>query len=327
MFEIKKIPRIKKPTKRSQSQTETTGAVTEGRRSSSIVPPDSLSGSPLLVVIAIMSFLAALTIGAVSIVQSAVHDWQNDVAREVTIQLKPLVGRDIERELTKAIALATDTRGVKGVRALSEAESKALLSPWLGSNVDLADLPVPRLIVVELSDPLNADIESLKDRLTTEVAGAQMDDHRVWAERLQAMAGTTTAGGLTILGLVLTATILIVIFATRGAMNSNRETIAVLHFVGAANDFIAREFQRHFLIQGFKGASMGGLVAVAIFLSLNLIEPSANTPSGIQERAFLGDIQLDLWGFGGIGLVVLIVALFTSLTTRLTVRRTLRTID
>ncbi|WP_350335498.1 cell division protein FtsX [Coralliovum pocilloporae] len=296
-------------------------------QSGSIVPSASISGSALLVVIAIMSFLAALTVGAVAIVQTAVQDWQNDVAREITVQLKPVVGRDIEKELTKAIAIASSTRGVGGVRALSEEESKALLSPWLGNNVDLADLPVPRLIVVELSDPLGADLEGLGKRLSEEITGAQMDDHRVWAERLQAMAGTTAAGGLAVLALVLAATILIVIFATRGAMTSNRETIAVLHFVGAANDFIAREFQRHFLIQGLKGSSVGGLAAAAVFLSLNLIEPSANTPSGIQERAFLGDIQLRLWGFAGIAFVVIIVAIFTSLTTRLTVRRTLKTID
>jgi cell division transport system permease protein len=43
----------------------------------SIVPADSIAGRALLAVIAIMTFLAALTLGGVVLVRSAAGDWQS----------------------------------------------------------------------------------------------------------------------------------------------------------------------------------------------------------------------------------------------------------
>ena len=54
-----------------------------------IVPPVNVSGRALMVVIAIMSFLCALTLGTVTMVQEKAEAWQGDVSREITIQIKP----------------------------------------------------------------------------------------------------------------------------------------------------------------------------------------------------------------------------------------------
>src|SRR6185312_11569395 len=81
----------------------------------SIVPADSISGRALLAVIAIMTFLAALTVGAVVLVRLAAGEWQSAVAREVTIQIRPSE-RDMEADVKKAAALAAAIPGVAGVR-------------------------------------------------------------------------------------------------------------------------------------------------------------------------------------------------------------------
>src|SRR5271168_4128017 len=71
-----------------------------------IVPGGSIAGRSLTAVVAIMTFLAALTTGAVMIVVSAASDWQSEVGREVTIQVRPVPGRDIEADVRAAIAVA-----------------------------------------------------------------------------------------------------------------------------------------------------------------------------------------------------------------------------
>src|SRR6185295_7405112 len=60
-----------------------------------ILPDDTVTGRSLLAVVAIMSFLAAIAVGAVEIVQVTAAEWRTDVMREVTIQLRPLPGRDM----------------------------------------------------------------------------------------------------------------------------------------------------------------------------------------------------------------------------------------
>src|SRR5580704_369375 len=76
------------------------------RGEASIVPSSSIAGRSLAAVVAIMTFLAALTTGAAMLVVSTANDWQADVGREVTIQVRPAAGRDIETDVGKAFATA-----------------------------------------------------------------------------------------------------------------------------------------------------------------------------------------------------------------------------
>src|SRR5690606_37517119 len=108
-------------------------------------------------------------------------------------------------------------------------------------------------------------------RLAAEVPGATLDDHRAWTSRIQTMASVTILVGIGILGLVFLATVLSVVFATRGAMAGNRDVVSVLHFVGAADAYIAREFQRHFLMLGLRGGLIGAGVAALMFLMLGFV--------------------------------------------------------
>src|SRR5256885_8908540 len=100
-----------------------------GVKEAAIVPADSISGRALLAVIAIMTFLAALTLGAVVLVRSAAGEWQSAVAREGTIPVRPSTDRNIEADVQRAVALASATPGVGGVRSYSKDESARLLEP------------------------------------------------------------------------------------------------------------------------------------------------------------------------------------------------------
>src|ERR1700726_4030748 len=121
------------------------------RGAGSIVPSSSIAGRSLTAVVAIMTFLAALTTGAAMLVVSTANDWQADVGREVTIQVRPAAGRDIEADVGKAGAAARAAPGIADVRAYSKAESEKLIEPWLPPRPPPPDLPIPRLIVIKLA--------------------------------------------------------------------------------------------------------------------------------------------------------------------------------
>lgn len=285
-----------------------------------LVPAGTVAGNALTVVIAIMSFLACLTLGAVTLVRDASRDWQLDIQREVTIQVRPVDGVDIETEAAKAASIARQTRGVAGVEVLDAKENAKLLEPWLGAGLDLSDLPIPRLVVVKLTDPDAANLGDLGTRLMSQVKGASLDDHRAWAARLQSMANATVLAGLSILLLVFVATILSVVFATRGAMASNSVVVSVLHICGAEDGFIAREFQRHFLLLGLRGGMIGAATAGIIFAVLGfLVVPSLSGTDSDQVSALFGHFAVGPIGyFGALGIAFL-VAVMTALTSRLTV--------
>ncbi|MGZ5836765.1 MAG: cell division protein FtsX [Xanthobacteraceae bacterium] len=292
-----------------------------------IVPKNTIAGRALTAVVAIMTFLATLTTGAVVLVVASASEWQSDVAREMTIQVRPRAGRDIDRDVARAAEIARATAGVVEVRPYSRAESARLLEPWLGNMLALDDLPVPRLIVVKLSSAGRLDPTALRDALAREIPAASLDDHRGWIERMRAMAGSAIATGLLIVALMMAATILSVTFATRGAMAANRPILEVLHFIGATDRYIATQFQHHFLTLGLKGAALGGGVALLLFALARLMtDRFVGTASGDEINALFGSFALGATGYVLICLQAIAIAAVTALTSRNVVASTLREI-
>ena len=298
------------------------------RASSSIVPADSISGRALLAVIAIMTFLAALTLGAVVLIRATATDWQSEVSREVTIQVRPVPGRDIEGDVKTAAAIAEKQPGVAGVRPYSKTETARLLEPWLGTGLTFDDLPVPRLIVVRIAPDGAPDFAQLAKSLTAQVPGATVDDHRGWVDRMRSMARASVAVGLGVMVLVLIATVLSVTFATGGAMAANRPIIEVLHFVGAKDGFIAGQFQRHFLLLGLTGGIIGGAAAMLLFLAAGFLgDRFTGTAGENQVAALFGSFSIGIAGYVAIVGLVVLIAVVTAGASRLTVYRTLGSIE
>ncbi len=296
------------------------------RRETSILPESSIEGRALVIIIAIMTFLAAMTAGTVELISSASESWRGAISREVTIQVRPRAGFVLDAEVAKAAALARKTAGVGEVQVYTKAESQKLLEPWLGTGLDLADIPVPRLIVLKVAGV--PDFAGLRQQLGAEVVGATLDDHRLWISRLSAMANSLVFVGFVLLTLVLTATALAVAFATRGAMAGTREIIEVIHLVGATDGFVAGEFQRHFLKLGLRGGALGAFLAIASFaLAGSLSSQWSATPGGDQLEALFGSFTLGWRGFAAVIFIAALVALITTIVSRVTVFRSLRGVE
>jgi cell division transport system permease protein len=220
------------------------------RNMSPIVPRASIAGRALVAVVAIMTFLASITTGTVLLVSASAAEWQSEVASEITIQVRPQAGRDLDRDAAAVVEAMRTQPGILQVRPFSKDESAKLLEPWLGSGLSIEELPVPRVIVARVQPGTTLDLSALRARVTQVAPSASVDDHRAWIERMRSMTGATVFAGIGILALVIIATIISVSFATRGAMAANRPIVEVLHFVGAGDSYIANRFLRHFLRLG-----------------------------------------------------------------------------
>lgn len=303
-------------------------AVPMPRYETALVPRHSIAGRALIAVVAIMTFLASLTSGGVILVTQAASEWQSDVSHEVTIQIVPAAGHDAEAEVTRAASAARNFPGIADVRAYSREESAKLLEPWLGTGLSLNDLPVPRLIVVKIGRGPAPDLPRLRKVLSEQVPGAMLDDHRGWIDRMRAMSGTAVGIGVSLVLLMIAATVLSVAFATRGAMAANRTVIEVLHFVGAKNGYIAGNFQRHFLLLGLEGGAIGGGAAILLFAIAALLSRwFSGTAAGEQSFALFGSFSLGLAGYVAVLFQIVLIAGVTAWTSRQTVNRTLETID
>ena len=291
-----------------------------------LIPRNSIAGRALVVVVAIMTFLACLTAGSALLVAQASQSWSGDVLRDVTIQVKPGANDDADRLVDKVAAIAAKTAGAENVRAYTAEESRKLLKPWLGDSLDLSLLPVPRIIVVRMTGQDDAVVAALRRTLAREAPEADLDDHRVWASRIGVLAGAMVALATALFVLVIVAMATAIGFATRGAVAENREIVEVLHFVGASDRFVANQFHGHFQRLGLQGAAIGG--GAAFFLAASALSQwSANSPGGAEIAALFGAFALGPSGYGGLLLVAAVVTLLTGLLSRRIVLRHLRALQ
>jgi cell division transport system permease protein len=275
-----------------------------------------------------MAFLACLTLGGVSMVRSTAASWESQISREVTIQIKPDDNLDMEKALVQARDIALTFVGTKSGQIVDEAATARLLEPWLGSGLDIKELPVPRLVIVTIDESHPPDFAAMRDLLKESIPQAFLDDHRTWVDRLVAMARTTVMIGTGILLLVFTAMVLTVVFATRGVLSGNRHIVEVLHFVGAESSFVATEFQKHFLKISLKGSAIGSALAALFFAGAGFLQArTIATPETDQATALFGTFSVGALGYLGIFATMIVIALLTTLTARLTVMRTIYEID
>src|ERR1700676_4612211 len=298
------------------------------RNLSPIVPRASIAGRALVAVVAIMTFLASITTGTVLLVSASAAEWQSEVASEITILVRPVAGRDIDRDAAAVAEAMRAQPGIVEVRPFTREESAKLLEPWLGSGLSLDDLPVPRVIVARVPPGAVPDLAALRSRVMQVAPTASVDDHRAWIERMRSMTGATVLAGIGILALVIIATIISVSFATRRAMAANRPTVEVLHFVGAGDRYIANRFLRHFLRLGLQGGVIGGGVAMFTFgFSESIAGWFSGTPIGDQFGALLGTFALRPSGYLALAAQAALIAAIPAWASRRTLFATLDDID
>lgn len=290
-----------------------------------IVPAGSVTGRSLTLVITIMCFLACLTVGAVYMIRQSANAWLKDIASEVTVQVVPKEGADTEKVVREVATYLGQQGGISKVTVLSAADSAALLEPWLGAVEDFNALPLPRLIALELDRSGTPDLEAVRTGLASQFQGATLDDHRRWQQQIMTITHSFSLGGLAILALVAMATTAIIVSATKSSMASNREIVEVLHFVGATDRFIAREFEKHFLRLGVRAGLVGAVLALSVFLLMPTIVQvlGGGTLTLSELHRLVGSGSLDMAGYVLMGIVVVVIAALCMLTSRLGVFRIL----
>ncbi len=292
---------------------------------SPIVPAGSVTGRSLTLVVSIMCFLACLTAGAVYMINQSAAAWLRDIASEVTVQIEPRERLDMDKTVRDVVAFLGRQSGVVTAKPMSVEDSALLLEPWLGGSEGLKSLPMPRLIAVEVDREQPPDFAALRGQLTRQFPAATLDDHRHWQQQIRAVTRSFALGGIAILLLVAAATTAIIVSATRSAMASNREIVEVLHYVGATDRLIAREFERHFLRLGIKAGMLGAVCASAVFF---LMPPLMQWLGGgnvtqAEMSRLIGAGSLDLKGYLVLAGLVVVIAALCMLTSRVGVKRIL----
>lgn len=300
-----------------------------------IVPPGSVTGRSLTMVIVIMAFMACLTWGMVYMINIRAAKWRMDVASEITVLVggNPTSGEIekqsewnaiVENQAQEVEKFLRNQRGVLKANLKSLNESARYVEAWLGKISDVEKWPFPRMIAIEIDQRASPDIPALRKTLAARFPSAALDDHRIWQKQLRRVTGSLAFGGVVLILLVAAATVGIIGSAARSAMASNRDIVEVLNFVGADERFIARQFEMHFLKLGVKAGVVGALAAGSVFFFLPILADfMSNAATRTELHRLVGDVRLDWVGYSSLLLVVVAIAAICLVTSRFGVRNIL----
>jgi cell division transport system permease protein len=295
------------------------------RANAPIVPPGSVTGRSLTLVITIMAFLASLTAGGVYLVFSAASVWTNNISSEITVQVQSRGNDTGDAKIQEIVKFLYDQNGVKQVLPYTREQSLKLVEPWIGKSEVLRSFAIPRLIAIEIDRENPPEIPTLKKVLESKYPGAQLDDHGLWRREIHRLTRFLELAGIGMLALMAAATAAVIIAAATSALASNREIVSVLNLVGAEEKFIANQFEMHFLWVGIKAGVAGAGMAALSFLALPRITESMGSSAAAEAeiRRLAGAGTLDWGGYAVLVVVIVAVALICKMTSRYGVRRIL----
>ena len=286
------------------------------RRSDLPLDQDTLSRF-LPWLIAFMVFLAVLAMAGMLVLDATAARWDRGISGTLTVQIVPAesAAKDSDR-LQKVLLLLGETPEVHRFETLGDAKLMALLEPWLGAAAASGDLPLPRLVDVELKPDADLDVEKLSQRMEARVPGVTIDDHSIWLERLVRLIRTVEGLATMVLVFIAFATVGTVVFTTRTGLAIHKNAIEVLHFIGAQDSYIASQFASRALTLGLKGGAIGLFLAVPTLWTIAAMARK-------MESGLLPDFSLGLAHYSvGVALPV-VIALIAMISAHFTVMKTL----
>jgi cell division transport system permease protein len=233
-------------------------------------------------VIAIMSFsimlIAATGLALASTAGSLTRAIETRYALEV-----PNGGQNLDA----LVASLKSTPGVTSVEAVPEADMRRTLGQWLGPAAESADLPVPALVNFDTRP--GTGIAAIQRRVQAIAPGAQISAHR---DRVAPLLRSMHALQWLAFGLVVllsAAAAAAVVLAARGALDTHRFTIEVMHGIGATDLQLTHLFQRKIALDALVGSLAGAAAGALVLL---LLASGASFVGQLTGGASLSGIDL-----------------------------------
>lgn len=229
-------------------------------------------GAMLAGVMAIMVYLASLAMALQAGLSTATRGWDLGLRGRLTVEIPAL------QEATDGAEAAPDSRrqavldflkkqpDVESAVPVAPGESARLLKPWISDPSLLASLPLPLLVDVRLRPGASLSAEEAQEKLASLAPDARVDDHAEWLGRLRdAVQGLCLIAWL-MMALTALALLVAVHLICRSALAVQRDTVELLHLLGAADALIAREIERS-VLRLAAPAALGGFALAALTLA------------------------------------------------------------
>lgn len=225
-----------------------------------VLPATRMAG-PMVWVIAIMAALTVMAAGAALALARFTSQARAGLEGGVTVQIVEADGAASAAQARRAEAALRNIPGVVDVRIVPNQELERLVEPWLGTTAASANIALPALIDVRLDSAADgATLARLRAELAQAAPAARLDAQADWLGPVLDTVRALRWLAILLIALLTLASAAAIWLATRNALDANRETIEIVHYLGAGDAQIARIFQHAVL----RDAIVGGVLGLAL---------------------------------------------------------------
>ncbi len=311
---------------RSRMKKEKTLGVSHRTRRYDLPLHQSGGTNFIVLLISLMSFLAVLAIASAFALSAMTDRWSSGLENRATIEVPATINDNTIRtkeeiaDITSRLSasLKSDPH-VESVKIMSNEEIAELVRPWLGDNLVLDKVPLPGLVSLTLTQSDKDTIAKLRGKIKIIAPAAQLDTHEGWLSDLLRFTGALKFSATLLIIVIAITTVTAIAGAVRSRLAVHSKEVELLHLMGATDNYISRQFQRHSLLLALKGSGIG-LIAGALALII------IGWLFGKMDVNLLPDFSLSHMQILSFGLLPPTMALVAIITARQTVLRVLRTI-
>lgn len=168
---------------------------------------------------------------------------------------------------TLKTSLPTNT----SIHVLQTDQVRQLLTPWLGT-IDTNSLPLPAVIEIRLP-PRNTMPSSLEQTLQQQIPDLVIERNFRWNYYLQDLSTYLLSCSQLVFFIVEVASVVIMLLCAHSTLTTCRETMVLLHNLGASDAYVAGYFAHRTACLIVCGSLVGVFIACLLRFFLYLITP------------------------------------------------------
>ncbi|MBA3576074.1 MAG: hypothetical protein H0W39_00455 [Sphingomonas sp.] len=256
---------------------------------------------PTVAVMAIMTFAMLVVATAGLALANAASLVSSGVENRYVVELPAAA----KAELPRIVAAVRSSPGVRAATPVPEAEMRRTLERWLGEAASSPDLPVPSLVLLEL-DP-GAETAAVERNVRARVPSARLISETAELRPLLRSLSAFKWLAISLVSLMAAATAAAIVLAARGALDTHRPTVEIMHGIGATDAQLTRLFERKIAVDAIAGAALGAAGAAAVLLLVG--GAGAALAEDLTATAPLGATDLLLLALVPLAAILLAVAI------------------
>ncbi|MEM8833539.1 MAG: FtsX-like permease family protein [Pseudomonadota bacterium] len=240
----------------------------------------------LIILMGLMTFLMVLTLVASFVLTAMNERWSTGIEGKASVEISALdqngaasTQEDVDNFTAQSLEFLNNHPAISSAEQMEKNEIIKLVSPWLGNDITLDNVPLPGIISVEFRQDVIVDRDSINDELKKISPQIRLDTHETWLKDVLRFTGSIKFAALLMTAIITITTIVSVAGAIQSRMAVYNEELELLHLMGASDGYISRQLQKYAFITVFKGAAIGMVIG---WLCLLLI------------RVFVGSMEISL---------------------------------